>query len=1807
MNSKFISVLLAEDSDDDAELVLNELRRQKFEVRSTRVMTAATFRDALNSEVFDVILSDYVMPGFLATDALELLHESKQDIPLIVISGTIGEDVAVEAMRLGAADYLLKQNLTRLGATVDREIREAKVRRLKMLLDLFVQSQNEVLEMILNAVPLGSILERIVERLESLPSEKFRCSIMLHGTGEPEVVYGNAPALPPKYRELFVKTNHSRVIVLDEIGDHPSWESSHEAVRRLGVRGCWAIPILSAEQNMLGVLAVYHDESRLPGSEEERWLDSASKLVSLAVERSLNAAKLRKSETLLRIASQAAQLGGWTVDFPAVRVIWSDEVCAIHGVPAGTSPNFDDATGFILPEYRARISEVFEECLYHGASFDEEFEIKSADGNRVWVRSIGVGIRDLQGEVVRVQGAIQDITARRTAQEREARSVARMTSTLENLTDPFLIIDQDWRVIYINKQAALMVSEDRSTLVGSILWDTFPGLSGTDFEREYRRALDENCAVEFTQFYVPQQCWLETRVFPTEEGLAVTLHDVTERLGSQEQLILLENCISRINDIVIVTEADLLDEPGPRIVLVNDAFVRRTGYSREEVIGKSPRFLQGPETQRESLDRIRKALTERSPVRTEVINYTKSGEKMWLEIDIVPVSDRTGVLKHMIAVERDITERKQAEEGVLANELRYLRQRNALIDLTSGVPFDSVELSVAFGRITEASARTLNVSRVSIWRFSKDRSKIECMCLYELEKGVHTFGAKLYAVDYPNYFKSLSELELIVSDDASADPQLVEFSGGYLDRFGIDSMIDAPIRFGNSVEYVMCHEQVGGIRKWSADEKTFVIAVANLVSLALEANERARAECEAKKSHQRFQSVAAATNDSIWDWDLINGSFWWSDGFAHLFGWTSMDKELTVHAWIRQIHPDDRDRVVNAIFAAVEGGKSHWVDEYRFLSNDGSVAHVLDRAEILRDEEGRGIRMVGGMMDLTERKAAQIELARSHRALQMLSSCNESLVRVTDEQLLLNEACQVAVGIGGYKTAWVGYAMEDAGQRIVPMAQAGEDASGLSQDEISWSDEKVSGQGPIGRAVREGQTVVVPDIEAVQLATPCLNFARRKGSRRVICLPLSNERRTFGVMLLFADELQPTGEDELKLLNQMVMDLAFGIQNLRVRTERQRTQEVVVKVAQAVSSGVGVEFFDLLARNMVEALGADGGGIFQYDRGDDSLRSSSFYLDGMQLDNVCHRLEGTVCGSVANGAVGIYQKDVRQLFPSDPLLSDCGFEAFAGIPLFDSKEVVCGIMAVFFYQPLKERAMVESTLRIFAARAAAEMERQQSDARIREQASLLDKAQDAIMVRDLHHVITFWNKGAERIYGWTAEEAIGRPVTELLYLDTTNFDKAFEHTICTGEWVGELMHVNREGNDLIIESRWTLVKGPDGTPQSLLVINTDISEHRNLESQFQRAQRLESIGTLAGGIAHDLNNILAPISMAIELLKMRMPEAWGIELLDTIAASAKRGTDMVGQVLSFARGMEGRRIEIHPQQAIREVESFMRDTFLKNILIDVNAHRDLWSIQGDPTQLHQVLLNLCLNARDAVGEDGKISITAENVEIDESFAAINLEAKTGPHVRIQIEDNGEGITPENLEKIFDPFFTTKSIGKGTGLGLSTTRSIIKSHGGFIRVFSRIGKGTRFRVYLPAQPEILDPIVRARIELPHGNGETVLVVDDEEFIRQITKETLETFGYRTLLALDGNEALAIYSENQPLVRVVLTDMMMPGMDGGELIHCLMKLDPQISIIATSGIDSNKDLAYAAGVKAFLPKPCTAEVLLKCLREILAVNY
>lgn len=1364
---------------------------------------------------------------------------------------------------------------------------------------------------------------------------------------------------------------------------------------------------------------------------EERWRvfhDAADKPTRALgtcqdiTERKLAAESLAQSQALLRIAGQAARLGGWSIELPDYKLCWSDEICLIHDVPPGKTPTLEEAIHFYPPEHREEVARYVKLCAEEGTPFDFELELITATQRRIWVRTIGEPIRDPDGRICRIQGAFQDISAQKKADEAARNAGARLLDTLESITDGFFTFDNEWRITYVNAESERLLNCDRSTLLGRTLWEAYPSVVGTTFEREYRRAVSEKRATTFEEYYPPFDMWIEVKAYPSAEGLAVYFRDVTERRRTRDALRASESKFRQLADSNVL--GIISWDAAGHISDANDAFLQMFGYTHEEL---------------------------------------QTGKIQWRQM--TPP-------EHLAADERGLAE------------------------------------IAATGRCTP---------------FEKE------------------------------YFHKDGHRVAIMVGAAALD--------GAKDR-GISYVVD--------------------------------------ISQQKQAEAKVRAS-EASLIHA--QQIARMGN---WDWNIVTDDLNWSAQVFKLFGLSPGEAAGTYERFIQGVHPEDREHTHQAVQAAVAGTASYNL-EHRVLWPDGTVRVMHEQGEVIRDADGRALKMTGTVQDITERKLTETALAEKTRALQLLTRCNEALIRSETEEALLADICQTAVDIGGFRLAWVGYALGDAGRTVTPEACAGVEDGYLAQTPITWDGNTPAGQGPAGMAIRSGEPVVVPDLMAEETFKPWVDAARARGFRGMIALPLKDTNRTFGVLILYMPEVRHPQPDELHVLQELADDMAFGIVNIRTRRDQQRMQTALVNVAAGVSASTGMQFFERLASHMAQALGAQASFVAHFLPGEPlRARTIAAVVDDRLTDNFDYIIEGTPCENLTTSDTCMISTGVAQQFPRSPSLAALGAQGYVGRRLDSSTGKFLGLLFVLFRAPLQEPDLVAAMLQIFAARASAELERQETDARVREQATLLDKARDAIFVRDLDHRILYWNHSAERLYGWSAAEAVGRTVRELLYRDCSPMDTAFNKVMACGEWIGEIQQVTKDGRPLTVEGHWSLVRDDLGNPKSVLAINTDVTERKKIEAQYLRSQRMESIGTLAGGIAHDLNNALAPIMMSIELLKLQEKDERRLNILTVIEGSAKRGADMVQQVLSFARGVEGQQLEVQVGHLVKEIQKIVEDTFLKNIEVHSSIPSDLWLVQGDPTHLHQVLLNLCVNARDAMPNGGTLTLAASNLMLDEQYAGMNIEANPGPHVRIHVEDSGTGMPPEVIEHIFEPFFTTKELGKGTGLGLSTTIAIIKSHGGFVRVYSEVGMGTRFHVYLPAhtEPGAVEADAAA-MELPRGNGELVLVIDDEAAVRQITRQTLEAFGYRVVLASEGVEATTIYATRKQEIAVVLTDMMMPLMDGPTTIQVLLRLNPQVRIIAASGLNANGMVAKAAsaGVKFFIPKPYTAETLLKTLRALL----
>jgi len=493
-------------------------------------------------------------------------------------------------------------------------------------------------------------------------------------------------------------------------------------------------------------------------------------------------------------------------------------------------------------------------------------------------------------------------------------------------------------------------------------------------------------------------------------------------------------------------------------------------------------------------------------------------------------------------------------------------------------------------------------------------------------------------------------------------------------------------------------------------------------------------------------------------------------------------------------------------------------------------------------------------------------------------------------------------------------------------------------------------------------------------------------------------------------------------------------------------------------------------------------------------------------------------------------------------------------------------------------------------------------------AAVVGSSGDAIFSQNLQGLILSWNQGAADMFGYSAQEMVDGHVARLVPKDSVATGEQKLARVRRGERVEpyETLWLHKDGRAVYVMVTLSALRDETGRVAGVSAIARDITERKKLEGQFLRTQRMEAIGTLAGGVAHDLNNLLSPMLMARAILIDSVQGARERELLEMVHKAARRASAIVKQLLAFSRGEEGDHVPLDVRLQFKEVIGFLHETFPREITLSVTTQQRTWPVVANPTQIHQVLMNLCVNARDAMPNGGRLSLSAQNVELSEAEARLNPRAKAGPYVLISVADSGVGIPPENIARIFDPFFTTKGVTHGTGLGLSTVAGIVKSHGGFVTVYSELGNGTAFNVYLPAAvTAVTSEHDVPSAALPRGKGELILVVDDEMPITASLEQLLTKHNYRVLTANNGREGLLVYHSNREHISLVITDTMMPVMGGLQMVRLLHSQAPELPVISMTGLEQeSKRLEYASlGVAAMLLKPCDPAQLMEAVRRAL----
>ena len=829
------------------------------------------------------------------------------------------------------------------------------------------------------------------------------------------------------------------------------------------------------------------------------------------------------------------------------------------------------------------------------------------------------------------------------------------------------------------------------------------------------------------------------------------------------------------------------------------------------------------------------------------------------------------------------------------------------------------------------------------------------------------------------------------------------------------------------------------------------------------------------------------------------------------------------------------------------------------------------------------------------------EFDRLNRLYAMLSRINQAVVRLRSDAELALEVCRAFVEQGGFLVAWIG-ARDAASGQILPFAADGRALAYLSEI-VMKTDDSRHADGPAGVAFRTGRAAVCNNFLNDPQTEPWHEAAKRFGIAASACLAIRRGGQMWGVIGLYSDEVGAFKEREVSLLEEAAADVSFALDLFDQEADRKRAESharllaAIVESSQDAIIGTGldriIESWNRAAELMfgvhaADVIGCDIALILPPDH------REALLLRSTREEGLTHNYETR------------RRRRNGQEFPCSVTIS----------PIRGPDDAVIGMSRIvrdITAQRQGEQALSnlnEQLDQTVTERLQAQASLRESEERFRQLAETIDEV--FWIVDPVQHKALYVSPAFEKIWGRPCQSLYDQPDSWLDAIEPSErrrVQAGFALRALNGEYDETYQIIRPDGTRSWIRDRAFPVRDSNGVVYRMVGIAEDITEQRKIEAQFVRAQRLESIGTLASGIAHDLNNVLAPIMLSIAFLQMGETDPMKLEVLETIEISARHGAEMVKQVLTFARGTDGERLSLQMRDIINDVAKLARETFPRNIETRASLPSDLWRVNGDPSQLHRVLLNLLVNARDAMPQGGKIRIAATNRVFEAADLAQYPDARLGPAVMIEVEDTGTGMTAEVLAKIFDPFFTTKERGRGTGLGLSTSLSIIKSHGGFVRADSGPSAGSRFSLCLPAERTADAPIVAAKeADLPRGQGQLVLLVllvDDEPNVLSVTSGTLKAFGYRVISAVDGADAVGVFASHKDEIAVVLTDMMMPVMDGLATARVLRRMRPHVPIILASGLggDSRMGQATEAGIRDFLHKPYTAETLLTALAEVL----
>ncbi len=912
-----------------------------------------------------------------------------------------------------------------------------------------------------------------------------------------------------------------------------------------------------------------------------------------------------------------------------------------------------------------------------------------------------------------------------------------------------------------------------------------------------------------------------------------------------------------------------------------------------------------------------------------------------------------------------------------------------------------------------------------------------------------------------------------------------------------------------------------------------------------------------------------------------------------------------------------------------QGKSEHY--ERRLLRKDGETIWTLANANPLFDDDDQFLGSFAMFTDITARKQAEEALQRLNRELRAISNCNQTLMRAEDEQALLQEICRIICDEAGYRMAWVGFAEQDEAKSVRPVAWAGVEDGYIAQARLTWADTE-QGRSPGGTVIRTGQQVYIQDFTRSPEFAPWLSNALARGYRSGICMPLKDEQgAVFGILMIYSTETNAMTPDELRLLEELAGDLAFGVSVLRSRKEKVRAEKVLQSRLRLLEYAVSHSMDELLTATLDELENLTGSqiGFYHFVEGDGERLS----LQGWSTNTLKH-----MCSAEGKGRhyaveeAGVWCDCIRERravihndYASLPHRKGMP-EGHAAVirelivPIFRQSQIKA-VIGVGNKPTEYDQMDVEVVSRLgdlswdISERKQLEVALREGEQKFR---TLAENSSDYIVRYDAYGCVTYANRLLKGILLPQVEKTLGRTPLELfpegLFLDGRLEMERYQSTLLRVIAEGNVADVEMQAPDgsggmRIHSARLTAERDENGEILGAVAFWRDVTDRSRLEEQLRQSQKMEAIGQLAGGVAHDFNNILTAITGFGTLVKMKMnpddPLQTGV---DQILAASERAAHLTQGLLAFSRRQVLIPKPIDLNAVLSSVEKLLRRLIGEDIDLSLRLSDRSLIVMADAGQIEQILMNLATNARDAMPRGGTLTLSTEARYLAEDFMAVHGYGVAGRYALIMVTDTGTGMDEATRKRVFEPFFTTKEKGKGTGLGLSIAYGIVKQHEGFINIYSEPGRGTTFRIYLPLIDQSVEEAKPVKAELPPRGVETILLAEDDQDVRMFASSALREFGYHVIEAVDGRDALEKFRTHAQDIKMMILDVIMPRLSGPDVYETIRVERPGMKVLFISGYTA--DYLHTKGVfeegTYFLAKPMSPMELLRKIREILEVS-